>query len=74
MQRLINLSLCENKVLSLKFSSLTSMIIHMPFLMFRFAVTVRVHGSLRTVAKQLSVNAKDLCDISFVSTWSIRRF
>ena len=26
------------------------------------------HGSLRTVAKQFSVNAKDLCDISFVST------
>ena len=27
-----------------------------------------VHGSLRTVAKQVFVNAKDLCDISFVST------
>ena len=27
-----------------------------------------VHGSLRTVAKQFSVNGKDLCDISFVST------
>ena len=27
-----------------------------------------VHGSLRTVGKQVSVNAKDLCDISFVST------
>ena len=26
------------------------------------------HGSLRTVAKQLSVNVKNLCDISFVST------
>ena len=26
------------------------------------------HGSLRMVAKQFSVNAKDLCDISFVST------
>ena len=26
------------------------------------------HGSLRTVAEQFSVNAKDLCDISFVST------
>ena len=26
------------------------------------------YGSLRTVAKQFSVNAKDLCDISFVST------
>ena len=25
------------------------------------------HGSLRTVAKQFSVNAKDLSDISFVS-------
>ena len=26
------------------------------------------HGSLETVAKQFSVNAKDLCDIFFVST------
>ena len=26
------------------------------------------HGSLRTVAKQFSVKAKDLCDISFAST------
>ena len=25
------------------------------------------HGSLRTAAKQLSANAEDLCDISFVS-------
>ena len=32
------------------------------------------YGSLRTVAKQFSVNAKDFCDISFVSTWQIRRF
>ena len=32
------------------------------------------HGSLKTVAKQFSVNAKDLCDISFVSTQSTRRF
>ena len=26
------------------------------------------YGSLRTVVKQFSVNAKDLCDIPFVST------
>ena len=26
------------------------------------------HGSLRTVAKQSSVNANNLCDIFFVST------
>ena len=32
LQRLINLSPCENKVFSLKFPSLTSMMIHMPFL------------------------------------------
>ena len=34
----------------------------------------KADGSLSTVAKQFSVNAKDLCDISFVSTQSIRRF
>ena len=28
----------------------------------------KAHGALRTVAKQFSAPAKDLCDISFVST------
>ena len=41
LQRLINLSPCEDKVFSLKFPSLTSMITHMPFLyMFGFAIRV----------------------------------
>ena len=43
--------------------------IHMPFLYVQVCNRSEAHGSLRTVAKQFSVNAKDLCDIiSFVST------
>ena len=46
------------------------MMIHMPFLYVQVCMQSQceAQGSLRTVAKQFSVNEKDLCDISFVST------
>ena len=43
LQRPINLSPCENKVFSLKFPSLISMVIHIPFLyvqVFKCSVTL----------------------------------
>ena len=66
----INLSHCENKVF---FVEVSFPDIHDD----THAISVcsglqsqcEAHGSLRTVAKQFSVNAKDLCDISFVSTY-----
>ena len=44
---------------------------HMPFLYVQVGnrSAHEAHGSLRMVAKQFSVNVKDLCDMSFVSTF-----
>ena len=65
LQRLIDLSSSEDKVFSLKFPSLTSIMTHMPFpYMFSLQSGCEAHGSLRTVTKQFSVNVKD---VSFVA-------
>ena len=48
------------------FPCLTSMVINMPFLHVQdFYWQCETWGSLRTIAKQFSVNIKDLCDIFF---------
>ena len=69
LQRLINLSPCENKVfvVEVSFSDIHDDT-HAISVCSALQSQCEAHGSLRTVAKQFSVNAKDLCDISFVST------
>ena len=70
LQHLINLSPCETKVFF--FVEISFPDIHDD----AHAISVcpglqsccDAHGSLRTVAKWFSGNAKDLCEISFVST------
>ena len=65
LQRLVNLSPCENKVFFVEISfpdihDDTDAISVCSGLQFQS----EAHGSLRTVLKQFSVNAKDLCDIA----------
>ena len=69
LQRLINLSPCENKVffVEVSFPDIHDDT-HAISVCSSLQLQCDARGSPRTVVKQFSVNAKDLCDISFVST------
>ena len=68
---LLNLSHCENSFfVEVSFPDIHDDT-HAISLCSSLQSQCEAHGSLRTVAEQFSINAKDVCDISFVSLkWS----